>query len=83
MTTYLHNLQQCPFCRSAIDAASGPKEPEDGDATICYSCENLLIFDKNLRLRVPSEDEQEDVVPSEEFQKILDMVRNNYPKTLH
>lgn len=53
----------CPRCGYAMDAhmslKDGRKEraPHQGDLGICAECGSTLVFDADLRLRVPTEEE--------------------------
>lgn len=54
----------CPHCGAMITAASdsglGPtnrNEPKPGDASMCLECGEFLIFDQELKVRLPNDDE--------------------------
>ncbi len=62
MTTKF-NSDYCPKCGLLCDAVSDPEDPEgldskpqQGDISICFGCAAILEFDKNLKLKVCSED---------------------------
>lgn len=59
MTTKL-DPDYCPKCRLLCDAVSDPEgsdsKPQQGDISICFKCAAILEFDKNLKLKVCSED---------------------------
>lgn len=41
----------CPFCGYEMDAASGKREPNPGDISICISCAQPLVFTQTMQLR--------------------------------
>ena len=49
--------QACPSCGRVNNKASGLATPKPGEASICYGCEQLAIFDKNLSVRLPTPEE--------------------------
>jgi hypothetical protein len=56
----------CPYCgrRNELHAeATGPdgRAPKPGDVTICWGCVGVCIFDENMALRLPTDEEFEDV----------------------
>ena len=62
MTTKF-NSDYCPKCGLLCDAVSDPEDlegldskPQQGDISICFGCAAILEFDKNLKLKVCSED---------------------------
>lgn len=59
MTTKL-DPDYCPKCGLLCDAVSDPEgsdsKPQQGDISICFKCAAILEFDKNLKLKVCSED---------------------------
>ena len=59
MTTKL-DPDYCPKCGLLCDAVSDPEgldsKPQQGDISICFGCAAILEFDKNLKLKVCSED---------------------------
>lgn len=52
------NVSACPYCKAFLNAASNTlnesKSPEAGDLSVCLSCAEILIFDKDLKLAEPS-----------------------------
>ena len=67
--------QTCPICVCPLDDVlySGPfgeepAKPHSGDITICVSCSGLLQFDKEMKLKIVSD---------EEAAKFAKNVRNN------
>lgn len=52
----------CPNCGVLLEAHVLPMmgidaDPRPGDATVCGSCDSILIFDGDLQLRFPNEEE--------------------------
>jgi hypothetical protein len=57
-----HPEQKCPACQHAISwttAANKPGSPtpKPGEVSICIFCTAILIFDEQLKLRLPTRDE--------------------------
>lgn len=51
---------ECPNCGALNDTASPfdeDAEPKPGDASICIMCGHLSVFDDNLVLRNPTDEE--------------------------
>jgi hypothetical protein len=52
----------CPICGHFLDAASSITDPEGtpnpGDVSLCIGCGFRLMFDQQLRLRLPTVAEQ-------------------------
>lgn len=52
---------KCPVCGHILDAATsinGEFEPRPGDVTLCVQCGEILIFNKDLRGRIPTAEEK-------------------------
>lgn len=47
----------CCECGHRMDACSGPTLPSEGDLTLCIACACLNVFDADLKLRRPTDDE--------------------------
>ena len=57
--TKLPRDQRCPSCGKRMDAAAFANnaqhvEPESGDVSICFHCGQFMVFDDDLRLRLPT-----------------------------
>lgn len=53
-------LIECPVCGSALNAAHGvnhAEEPQENDISICGYCTTVMVFDKNAKARVISDNE--------------------------
>lgn len=63
MKTHIIPLSKCPFCGDKKLNRSTPvtndEAPVPGDFTVCIKCGELLVFDLDLRLRKPTEDEKQ------------------------
>lgn len=58
------NCPQCNKLLTASTAADGSDRlPEPGDFTMCVYCGTILIFDDELRQRLPTSDELDDLSP--------------------
>ena len=66
MTTH-HHRTTCPFCGFHHDRITAPDDrdalPEDGDATMCFSCGEFTIVDNDTDegLRKPTKKEQREI----------------------
>lgn len=67
-------VRLCLGCGAANDRTTETSEsgrkPEAGDATICVSCGQASIFNEDLSLRLPTEEENQALARNEHFQKI-------------
>ena len=75
----------CPYCGAVVDMASnvgGTDRPAEGDATICLYCREVSVFDKNLLLRRPSEDERSELLANPDIQRVLRVVEEVVPLDL-
>ena len=67
----------CPFCDQHHEAATAarnlPEYPEDGDATLCFNCGALCIFDSDSDggLRKPTKVEQRSLDSDCNVQEII------------
>jgi len=55
------NPSICPYCQNKLSAATGLREtdqaPDEGALTVCLYCGELLIFNADLTLRKPTQEE--------------------------
>lgn len=54
MTTYRAPQRLCPSCNKTLNAhtaVTGVEGPEEGDATVCFGCLSVLVFDSELQLK--------------------------------
>ena len=58
----------CCECGNENDAASGPCQPSPGDFSLCIACGSLNVFDNDLSLRSPVDDEIFEAAKSSEVQ---------------
>lgn len=57
MTTTELPPSACPYCGGKIEAHTGigrAVEPKPGDVSICFGCAGVLVFDVELRPRLPT-----------------------------
>lgn len=47
----------CCECGAMLDGVSGPCQPSPGDMTLCIYCGCLNVFDDDMLLRRPTDDE--------------------------
>jgi hypothetical protein len=52
MKTTQHKTTICPTCSAVLDAATGAGEdvPSEGDLSICFYCNAILVFATDLSL---------------------------------
>jgi hypothetical protein len=55
MKTTRLDPHSCPVCQTNLDAASDPtvenNVPSPGDITLCFYCESLCEFDRDMKLK--------------------------------
>ena len=65
----------CPVCDKKIDAASNlydeSERPFPGDVSVCIQCGTILVFDFDLTMRLPTEEETRAIRENEELSKAL------------
>jgi hypothetical protein len=57
----LDTKNTCLKCGKLLDAGTsiiGSKSPKPGDASICFCCGNLMMFDSDMSLRHPTDAER-------------------------
>jgi hypothetical protein len=69
----------CPFCGANHDCHAGigeaaHLEPSDGDASLCFRCGRLAIFELG-QLRRPTAAEQDELDQSVEIQRVCETWR--------
>jgi uncharacterized OB-fold protein len=47
----------CPNCGKVCDAATGDRDPNPGDASLCLYCGHLTVYDDALKMREPTDAE--------------------------
>lgn len=55
---------RCPYCQATLDAAYAKDarlRPKPGDASICFYCAGLLVFDGAGAVRLPTDAELRDL----------------------
>jgi hypothetical protein len=57
MTTTRVIRVKCPNCQSDLDAATGNATPSEDDISVCWYCGGLLAFNKDLSVRLATQDE--------------------------
>jgi hypothetical protein len=40
----------CPACSAVLDAASGDGIVRPGDLSVCFTCGEILVFDRDLKI---------------------------------
>lgn len=69
--------QKCLACQHPLNRASSmvnDDAPVPGDVTLCIKCAHVMVFDENLKLREPREDEEVDIFTNREMQAIRDAI---------
>ena len=74
----------CCECGHILEACAGPRKPLPGDCTLCGYCGCLNVFDGDLRLRKPTDDEIFAVAGHPTFQAMRRaIIRVNEKKAKH
>jgi hypothetical protein len=67
-------LNRCPNCGEPNDRASSVDAdavPESGDASICWYCNHIGIFNADLTLREPTVEEIDELTSDDRFLRML------------
>ena len=80
-TTVLPERDACPLCGHWLDAATaGPSNPDatpkPGDITVCIQCVSVLVFDEDLRVRVPTDAEQAEAMALHDVVTVVQAIRD-------
>lgn len=75
-------INYCPRCNSKLDAYSPVdkdnfKIPSPGDISFCVYCGELLIFSKDMLLRVPTKTEFLFIKNDPELMEYWEFIRQN------
>ena len=62
---------KCPSCEHEMDQVTGPEQPKPGDVTICINCRHICIFDDEMKLRNPTDDEAKELAGNKEIITIM------------
>lgn len=80
-------LSHCLNCGKELDAASHYKSkrarPRPGNATVCLYCGHLMVLDKDMRLRAPTDAEVLELAGDIEYlrtQRFIALWRKIYPE---
>lgn len=71
-------LQECPYCHIQSNALTPVGKvycqtaPKPGEISLCPSCGEICVFDDNLKFRIPSPEELEEIMTK---YPILDTLR--------
>ena len=57
MTTTRTILNLCPLCGKTLNSATGDEVPKEDDMSVCFGCGGLLTFNKDLTVRIATQDE--------------------------
>jgi hypothetical protein len=79
-TTALAKQDACPFCGHTLDAVTaGPESPdatpEPGDYSVCIKCASLMVFGDGLKVRAPTEAEQDEAMSLPDTVSLLQAIR--------
>ena len=75
--TYKTLKYACLNCGYKVDAATPtplepePREPREGDATVCLRCSHIMIFTADGRVREATQDERDEVASQPDVQSLL------------
>lgn len=76
-TTTRVPLSKCPNCGYKLDACTATKpgpdvRPSPGDASVCYRCGEILVFDERLRIVRPTPQQLAELRASKKLWRILE-----------
>lgn len=70
----------CPYCSYAMDSVTEAEgknvKPSPGDASVCFNCAQILVFDNNLNLIIPLPDLLKHLAQNETLNRIAEGIRN-------
>ena len=68
---------KCPYCQYNLSAASHHSDalPSVGDLSVCIECAQLLVFDDDLMLRIPTQKEYQKYKNHQLIKRYQDFVR--------
>lgn len=68
-------MQYCPFCSKHVpnheNLTDEFLQPEEGDLSVCIKCGSICVFDEDLYLRKPTEEELAEAMANEEMLAVL------------
>lgn len=67
---------QCCECGYKVNGASGPCKPEPGDLTLCIQCACLNVFNTDLSLRKPTDEEIFAAAVNPDLQQLRKMIES-------
>jgi len=70
--------QPCPYCGSILDgttSAFGDYDPSPGAMTVCIECTKVSIFDDNLVMRLPTDEEEFIINTFPAIKRVLDAIK--------
>lgn len=68
---------RCPYCDYKLDAAGHPDghTPSEGDASVCLSCAQVMVFAADLTVRKPTPEERREIEADPRVQQYQRAVR--------
>lgn len=67
----------CWSCGKELDGATGKEGgPSPGDFSLCVECGELNVYDDNLKLRKPTDDEREDAESDPGFMEMKNFLNS-------
>jgi len=73
---------QCPACGVVMDGTvntQGLEPPEPEDRAVCAYCQTVCVYTDELKLRLPTEDEQLEHASNPHLQAIISAMRRLGP----
>lgn len=79
-TTPEHDVtpNRCPHCEHILEGATGvttQNAPKPGDVTLCIYCAAVLVFQDDMRVRLPVEEEANEFASNGELMKMQKIVK--------
>lgn len=74
----------CPNCGSPLEmhapSTGGEGSPVSGDVTICLYCAAVLVFDEDLKPRMPTAEERSALIEIDEVRRVVSAVKRHGPR---
>jgi len=77
----LNDYVICPYCHDMHDSAASTddmdslEQPQPGSLNICTNCGNISVYDEIMELRLPTPEEEAEMLADADFQDQLVLMR--------
>jgi hypothetical protein len=69
---------RCPNCEHILEEATGittQDAPKPNDVTLCIYCAAVLVFTEDMRVRLPTEEESNELASNSELMRMQKIVK--------